>query len=92
LRRITAIEATPPTTAGTPEKAGFIERIGSARGRGVRLFITEAGEAALAEAIERKEAFDHELAAALGEERHAELVRLLKEALPTVTALERGSG
>lgn len=73
------------------EKAGFIERSGSARGRGVRLFITEAGEAALAEAIERKEAFDRELAAALGEERHAELVRLLKEALPIVTAMERGA-
>jgi DNA-binding MarR family transcriptional regulator len=74
------------------EKAGFIERSGSARGRGVRLFITAAGEAALAEAIEHKEAFDRELAGALGEERHAELVRLLREALPIVTALERGSG
>jgi DNA-binding MarR family transcriptional regulator len=72
------------------EKAGFIERSGSARGRGVRLFITEVGEAALAEAIERKEAFDRELAEALGEKRHAELVRLLKESLPIVTALERG--
>ena len=41
-------------------------------------------------AKERKTAFDRDLAAALGEERHAELVRLLKEALPTVTALERG--
>lgn len=72
------------------EKLGFIERSGSARGRGVRLFITEAGEAALAEAVERKEAFDRELAAALGEERHAELVRLLTESLPIVTTLERG--
>jgi len=74
------------------EKAGFLERSGSPRGRGVRLFVTEAGEAALAEAIERKEAFDREMATALGEERHAELVRLLREALPIVTALERGSG
>jgi DNA-binding MarR family transcriptional regulator len=74
------------------EKAGYLERSGSARGRGVRLFVTEAGEAALVEANERKDAFDRELAAALGEERHAELVRLLKEALPMVTALERGSG
>jgi DNA-binding MarR family transcriptional regulator len=73
------------------EKTGFIERSGSARGRGVRLFISEAGEAALAEAIERKEAFDRDLSDALGEERHAELVRLLKEALPIVTAMERGA-
>lgn len=74
------------------EKAGFLERSGSARGRGVRLFVTAAGEAALAEAEERKDAFDRELAAALGAERHAELVRLLAEALPIVTALERGGG
>jgi DNA-binding MarR family transcriptional regulator len=73
------------------EKTGFIERSGSARGRGVRLFVTEAGEAALAEALTRKEAFDRELAEALGKDRHAELVRLLKEALPIVTALERGA-
>jgi DNA-binding MarR family transcriptional regulator len=73
------------------EKTGFIERSGSARGRGVRLFVTEAGEVALAEAIERKEAFDRELSEALGEERHAELVRLLQEALPIVTAMERGA-
>lgn len=74
------------------EKAGYLERSGSARGRGVRLFVTEAGQAALVEANERKAEFDRELAAALGEERHAELVRLLKEALPKVTALERGGG
>jgi hypothetical protein len=40
---------------------------------------------------ERKTAFDRELAAALGEERHAKLVRLLTEALPIVTAMERGN-
>lgn len=76
------------------EKASFLERSGSGsgRGRGIRLFVTEAGEAALVEAKERKDAFDHELAEALGEERHAELVRLLGEALPIVTALERGGG
>lgn len=73
------------------EKSGYVERSGSARGRGVRLFVTAAGEAALAEAIERKDAFDRELAEALGEERHAELVRLLQEALPIVTAMERGA-
>jgi DNA-binding MarR family transcriptional regulator len=73
------------------EKGGFIERRSGERGRGVALFMTAAGEAALAEAEERKEAFDRELGEALGEERHAELVRLLQEALPVVTALERGA-
>jgi DNA-binding MarR family transcriptional regulator len=72
------------------EAAGYIERRTGERGRGVALFMTPAGEAALAEAVERKNAFDRDLAEALGEERHGELVRLLTEALPVVTALERG--
>ena len=73
------------------EDSGFIERRPAERGRGVALYITAAGEKALGVAKERKEAFDREIAAALGEERHAELVRLLTEALPIVTAMERGS-
>lgn len=73
------------------EEAGFVERRAGERGRGVALHITKAGNAALETAKERKEDFDRELAAALGEERHAELVRLLTEALPIVTAMERGS-
>lgn len=72
------------------EDSGFVERRPAERGRGVALYITAAGETALAVAKERKEAFDQEIAAALGEERHAELVRLLTEALPIVTAMERG--
>jgi DNA-binding MarR family transcriptional regulator len=72
------------------EELGFVERRSGERGRGVALYITEAGEAALATAKERKAEFDGDLAAALGEERHAELVRLLKESLPVVTAMERG--
>src|SRR5215469_11163282 len=43
------------------EKAGYLERSGGTRGRGVRLFVTKAGEAALAESNERKDAFDREL-------------------------------
>ncbi len=74
------------------EEAGFVERRAGERGRGVALYITEPGEAALATAQERKAAFDREIAAALGTERHAELVRLLSEALPIVTAMERGGG
>jgi DNA-binding MarR family transcriptional regulator len=73
------------------EGAGFLERRSGERGRGVALFMTAAGEKALAEAVERKNAFDRELAEALGKERHAELVRLLTEALPVVTALEHGA-
>ncbi|HVW48533.1 MAG TPA: MarR family transcriptional regulator [Solirubrobacterales bacterium] len=73
------------------EESELIERRSGERGRGVALYITEAGEAALEVAKERKAAFDHELAEALGEERHAELVRLLKEALPVVTAMQRGN-
>jgi len=73
------------------EEAGFVERRAGERGRGVALYITKEGEAALEVAMERKTAFDRELAAALGEERHAELVRLLTESLPIVTAMERGS-
>jgi DNA-binding MarR family transcriptional regulator len=74
------------------EEAGFVERRAGERGRGVALYITAAGETALEAAKERKTAFDRDLAAALGEERHAELVRLLTEALPIVTAMERGGG
>jgi DNA-binding MarR family transcriptional regulator len=74
------------------EEAGFVERRAGERGRGVALYITAAGETALETAKERKTAFDRDLAVALGEERHAELVRLLTEALPIVTAMERGGG
>ncbi len=73
------------------EKSGFIERRAGERGRGVALHITAEGEAALEVAKEQKAVFDRDLAAALGEERHAELVRLLTEALPIVTAMERGA-
>jgi len=72
------------------EGLGYLERRSGERGRGVALQVTEAGEKALAEADERKEALNREMAEALGEERHAELVRLLREALPIVTAMERG--
>jgi DNA-binding MarR family transcriptional regulator len=73
------------------EEAGFVERRAGERGRGVALYVTAAGETALGGANERKAAFDGELAAALGDERHAELVRLLTEALPIVKAMERGN-
>jgi len=73
------------------EGIGYLERRSGERGRGVALHITEAGKEAFAEADERKAALNRELAETLGEERHAELIRLLQEALPVVTAMERGS-
>jgi DNA-binding MarR family transcriptional regulator len=73
------------------EGMGYLERRSGERGRGVALFVTEAGEKALAEADARKATLNQELAEALGEERHEELVRLLREALPVVTAMERGA-
>jgi DNA-binding MarR family transcriptional regulator len=73
------------------EGLGYLERRSGERGRGVALRVTEAGKKAFAEADERKGALNAELAEALGEERHAELVRLLTEALPIVTAMERGA-
>jgi DNA-binding MarR family transcriptional regulator len=72
------------------EGLGYLERRSGERGRGVALFATEAGKKVLAEADERKEALNDEMAEALGEDRHRELVRLLREALPIVTAMERG--
>jgi DNA-binding MarR family transcriptional regulator len=73
------------------EGMAYLERRSGERGRGISLHVTAAGEKALAEADERKEALNEELTEALGKERHAELVRLLREALPIVTALERGA-
>lgn len=73
------------------EESGLVERRAGERGRGIALYVTEEGERALAIATERKAAFDRELAESLGEERHTELVRLLTEALPIVTAMERGN-
>ncbi len=70
---------------------GYLERREGERGRGVALFVTEAGGKALAEADARKGALDREMAAALGKERHAEMVRLLQEALPILTTMERGA-
>jgi len=72
------------------EGLGYLERRPGERGRGVALHVTAAGEEVLGEAEERKEALNRELVEALGEERYAELVRLLREALPIVTAMERG--
>src|ERR1700759_2313225 len=73
------------------EDSAFVERRPAERGRGVTLYITAAGEKALEVAKERKEAFDQELVAALGEAPPAGLVRLLTEALPIVVAMERGN-
>jgi DNA-binding MarR family transcriptional regulator len=90
-RRLPVTPQAVAQVAARLEETGFVERRIGERGRGVALHITDAGNVALEAAKERKDAFDREIAAALGEERHAELVRLLAEALPIVTAMERGS-
>jgi DNA-binding MarR family transcriptional regulator len=90
-RRLPVTPQAVAQVAARLEEAGFVERRTGERGRGVAVHITKAGTAALETAKERKDAFDRELAAALGEERHAELIRLLTEALPIVAAMESGS-
>ena len=72
------------------EEFGFLERRPGERGRGVALHITEAGEKALAEADERKAALNASSPTPSARSATRELVRLLTEALPIVTALERG--
>jgi len=75
-------------TVARLERLGFLERRLPDRGRGVALFITEAGERARADANARKSALDDELAQALGAENYAQLVALLKHARTVVTALD----
>jgi DNA-binding MarR family transcriptional regulator len=70
------------------ERLGFLERRLPDRGRGVALFITDAGERARADANARKYALDAELADALGADRYEQLVELLTEARKAFTALE----
>ena len=76
------------------EKLGFVERRLGERGYGVALFVTDTGERAQREADARKTAFAAELAVALGQPHHDELVRLLKHArlvFAELTAERRGA-
>jgi MarR family transcriptional regulator, negative regulator of the multidrug operon emrRAB len=90
-RKVPASPQAVSQLVGRLEGMGYLERRSTERGRGVSLHITEAGAKAAAEADARKELLDREMAEALGEERHAELVRLLREARPILTAMERGA-
>jgi DNA-binding MarR family transcriptional regulator len=61
------------------ERLGFIERRLSESGRGIALHLTPAGASARAQAHELTEAFEAELATALGTTRHKRLIELLEE-------------
>jgi DNA-binding MarR family transcriptional regulator len=62
------------------DKLGYIERRLGDRGRGVALHLTPAGAQARVGAHDAIEAFETELAEALGADRHARLREALEEA------------
>ncbi len=61
------------------DRLGYLERRLAEGGRGVGLHLSPAGARARAEAHERTERFEAELAEALGASRHARLIALLEE-------------
>ncbi len=71
------------------EKLGYVERRLAGRGRGVALHLTPAGAEARTSAHQAIEAFETELAAALGAGRHARLVKSLEEARTIIGELSR---
>jgi DNA-binding MarR family transcriptional regulator len=71
------------------EKLGYVERRLAGRGRGVALHLTPAGAEARTSAHQAIEAFETELAVALGAERHTRLVELLEDARATIGELSR---
>lgn len=70
------------------EKLGLVERRLAARGRGVALHLTPAGAAAHRDAHAMTEAFESELATALGSARHQRLLTLLEEMRTIVADLQ----
>jgi DNA-binding MarR family transcriptional regulator len=70
------------------EKLGFIDRrLGDGR-RGIGLHITAAGDHGREHARQGREAFEAELATALGTVRHGRLVKLLEEMQVVLSTLE----
>ncbi len=61
------------------DRLGYLERRLAEGGRGVGLHLTAAGARARADAHDRTERFEAELAEALGASRHARLIALLEE-------------
>lgn len=70
------------------DKLGFVERRLAEEGRGIALHLTPAGARARKQAHGLTEAFEAELAAALGSVRHRRLIALLEEARAIVTTIE----
>jgi len=70
------------------ERLGLIERRLSETGRGIGLHLTAGGLRVRAAAHERVEAFEGDLARALGGSRHRRLVKLLEEAQVIVGELD----
>ena len=64
-------------TVARLQELGFLERGLGARGYGVALHVTKAGEAARREAGERQVALEQRLREALGDEEHARLAESL---------------
>jgi DNA-binding MarR family transcriptional regulator len=74
------------------EGLGFVERRTAERGRGVSLYVTEAGVAAHRKADKFRVAYERELADALGPKRYKDLLKLLKETRSIVIGMEQASG
>lgn len=70
------------------EKLGLVERRLAVSGRGVALHLTPAGSTAYRGAHQLTEAFESDLADALGPARHRRLLTLLEEMRPIVTDLQ----
>jgi DNA-binding MarR family transcriptional regulator len=74
------------------EKLGFIERRISDSGRGIALHLSPAGASARAQAHQATEAFEAELANALGATRYQRLTKLLEETRTSLAKFERTRG
>lgn len=69
------------------EKSGYVERrVGE--GRGVELYLTEAGEAARADGHRREDNLEEQLRSALGDQLYADVTRVLGEARSRLTSGE----
>jgi DNA-binding MarR family transcriptional regulator len=87
-RRVPKTPQALSQVAARLEKLGYLERR-VARGRGIGLFITEAGVAARARGNEIEQRLEARLEAALGPEPFTRLKEQLEHARDAVTALEQ---
>jgi DNA-binding MarR family transcriptional regulator len=71
------------------DRLGFVERRLADRGRGIGLYLTDAGAGARMHGHMAIEAFEADLATALGSDRHARLLALLEETRSVISDLGR---